>query len=335
MKLKILLLSSFLSISLIGSSSADFEDAVKAYDETRYEDAFNEFESLAINGNADAQLRLGKMFLYGNAPEEKKGLVLKNDEYDLINGYIWIEKAAKQGQTEALRELGNNYRWGRTVQTDYLKAIEWYLKAAEQGDAESALAIGSLYKGVEGVPKDYKKVIYWYTKTAEVGYLGNTTSALLGQIYYDGKETPKDYEEAIKWWGLAAENGHTWSLNKLIFNDFGEYMPESDKFKWLLMSAEQEDYDFAQYRVGTAYYHGLGVLKNYNEAFKYFTLSANQGFAASQVHLGYLYFLGQGTLKDLSKASYWIDMGYSNPDADESDKELAENLWNKEELWKY
>jgi len=334
MKLKILLLLSFLSISSISSSYADFEDAVKSYDEKRYEEAFNEFESLAINGNADAQLRLGEMFLFGHAPKEKMGPILTYDKYDYINGYIWIEKAAKQSQIEALRQLGNNYRWGRTVQKNYVTAIEWYLKAAEQGDLESASALAYLYKGSEGVPKDYEKVIYWYTKAANGGYILNVTAESLGRIYYDGIEVPKDLSEAIGWWEWGAEGGSPGSISNLANLNFGEYMSESDKFKWMLLDVNDYNY-YSQFDVARAYYLGIGTLKDYKEAFKYFNLSATLGYAPSQTYLGYMYFLGQGITKDPSLSKYWIKLAYDNPDVSEDDKALAENLWNNEELWKY
>jgi TPR repeat protein len=48
-----------------------------------------------------------------------------------------------------------------------------------------------------------------------------------------------------------------------------------------------------------------------------------------------LYATGDGISKDLSKAKYWINKAYENPDAKNSTVENAEKYWNKFELWKY
>jgi TPR repeat protein len=48
-----------------------------------------------------------------------------------------------------------------------------------------------------------------------------------------------------------------------------------------------------------------------------------------------MYANGEGVLKDLSKAKYWIKKVYENPDANADTRELAEKGWNQLELWKY
>jgi len=48
-----------------------------------------------------------------------------------------------------------------------------------------------------------------------------------------------------------------------------------------------------------------------------------------------MYAYGEGVLKDLSKAKYWIKKAYENPSANSKTKNLAEENWNELELWKY
>ena len=60
-----------------------------------------------------------------------------------------------------------------------------------------------------------------------------------------------------------------------------------------------------------------------------------QGHAKAQYNLGNLYANGDGVLKDLSKAKYWINKAYENPNAETRIVELAEKGWNQLELWKY
>ena len=95
-KLPPILVSFLISISLIGSSYADFQDGVNAYDQGEFVKAFYEFEPLAENGIADAQYYLGYMFLKGKAPEEKRSTLADTTlrpKNDLRNAFPWLEKA--------------------------------------------------------------------------------------------------------------------------------------------------------------------------------------------------------------------------------------------------
>ena len=53
---------------------------------------------------------------------------------------------------------------------------------------------------------------------------------------------------------------------------------------------------------------GLGVLRDYKEAVKWYTKAANQGYAKAQFNLGWMYQKGQGVLKDLVQAHMWFNL---------------------------
>ena len=74
---------------------------------------------------------------------------------------------------------------------------------------------------------------------------------------------------------------------------------------------------------------------DYKTALKEWQPLADQGYAKAQYNLGVLYANGIGELKDLSKAKYWINKAYENPDASTSTLRLADQGWNQLELWKY
>jgi Sel1 repeat len=79
-------------------------------------------------------------------------------------------------------------------------------------------------------------------------------------------------------------------------------------------SAEQGDAK-AQYRLGSLYYDGQGVPKDYAEALRWYRKSADQGDAGGQNGLGFLYFHGQGVPQDDAEAVSWwqkaADQGYA------------------------
>ena len=108
MKLKTLLLTLFLSTSLIGATYADFQAGADAFGKGDYKTAFKEFRLSAQQGDASAQFFIGWMYANG------KG-VLKNDNAAVE----WIRKAAEQGYADAQTSLGVKYFNGEGVLKDY------------------------------------------------------------------------------------------------------------------------------------------------------------------------------------------------------------------------
>ena len=116
------------------------------------------------------------------------------------------------------------------------------------------------------------------------------------------------------------------------------------KLDEIIEKTEIEDDDNMQYLVGTAYYEGLGVETDYEEAFKWFSKAAEAGNVSAQTYLGSCYLHGDGTSKNYSKASEWLckaaEKGddqaqvilgqmYSYGNGVEKDKEKAVMLWKK------
>ena len=61
-----------------------------------------------------------------------------------------------------------------------------------------------------------------------------------------------------------------------------------------------------QFEIGRRFIHGFGVPKNANEAFRWFSLSAEQGYANSQCSIGFFYASGKGVTQDYSEAAKWF-----------------------------
>lgn len=61
----------------------------------------------------------------------------------------------------------------------------------------------------------------------------------------------------------------------------------------------------AQYFVGYCYWHGDGVQTDFNEALKWYHLSAEQGFDEAQLVLGSRYQLGQCVERNYQVAFDW------------------------------
>ena len=85
-------------------------------------------------------------------------------------------------------------------------------------------------------------------------------------------------------------------------------------FKWFHMAAQQGHTE-AQFNLGTLYYDGAGVVQNNKKAFKWFREAAAQGNAGAQHQLGFMYFNGEGVSKNNQKAATWFrkaaEQGYA------------------------
>ncbi len=80
----------------------------------------------------------------------------------------------------------------------------------------------------------------------------------------------------------------------------------NNKLQKLLFFAEHENNAVAQNRLGTYYYQGDGVPKDYQRAAQWFHRAAIQGLAEAQHNLGMLYARGVGVHRSYTRAVDWL-----------------------------
>ena len=87
-------------------------------------------------------------------------------------------------------------------------------------------------------------------------------------------------------------------------------------FAWFKMSADQ-GYASAQNSLGDCYYEGKGVEQDYRKAIEWYQKAAGQGYDEAQYHLGDCYYHGEGVEQDYGKAVAWYRKGvereFANP----------------------
>ena len=122
--MKRIVLAVALLVSLAGPVWAGYDEGLAAYERGDYETAVWEFESLAEQGDADAQFFLG--FMYGDG---------QGVPHDYAEAVKWYRRAAEQDHADAQNNLGVMYDRGRGVSQDYVQAHLWYnLSAARSND---------------------------------------------------------------------------------------------------------------------------------------------------------------------------------------------------------
>ena len=89
----------------------------------------------------------------------------------------------------------------------------------------------------------------------------------------------------------------------------GEAVPKNDveATRWYTLSAEQ-GHASAQNHLGYNYYIGAGVPKNDAEAVKWYKLAVVQDHAHSQFNLGVMYENGEGVPKNAVSAYVWYSL---------------------------
>ena len=124
---------------------------------------------------------------------------------------------------------------------------------------------------------------------------------------------------------ISTDMAHAWKTTSKQWNEkavannspmamlrLGEYylydydkLNESEKaFVYFRQAAEQEFYSEG---IGICYEMGIGVEENETEAFKYYTLAANNGNTMSMYRTGLCYYNGVGVKQNLQEAFRWFN----------------------------
>jgi hypothetical protein len=127
----------------------DFPDIDEALDNFFCEDSPEELNCITESaefGDVDSQVYMMKLYEFGGGEDDK-------NEYA-----YWAEKAAENGNIEAMEELGKMFYYGKVLKQDYKSALYWLEKAASQGAEFSCCLLGKYYEA----QKQYKEAAKWY-----------------------------------------------------------------------------------------------------------------------------------------------------------------------------
>jgi TPR repeat protein len=93
----------------------------------------------------------------------------------LKTAFSWFNRAASEHNSPTAQfEVGNLYRFGRGVDQDMNVAVSWYEKAAVQGNSDAMYALGQVYWTGEGLERKIDAAIGYYRDA----YLNGRNDAL-------------------------------------------------------------------------------------------------------------------------------------------------------------
>lgn len=121
-------------------------------------DAAAMLASAAAEGDGEAALMLGNLYLYATGVDE-----------DLEAARKYLEIAAGDGRRDALYNLGAIYDKGIGVARNPLEAIRWFTRAADQRDAQAQMNLALFYLRGDGVAPDRTLAEAWLRRAAGNG----------------------------------------------------------------------------------------------------------------------------------------------------------------------
>lgn len=168
-------------------------------------------------------------------------------------------------------QVAEMYRDGQGVKKDDREAFHWYQKAADQGIADGKLGLANMYRTGTFVEKNPKKALALYEEAQSEA----------GGLYYKG---------------LMYTTGEGVEKDAAVGRE-------------LIYSAAKRGYSDAQVSIGELYKSGTGgMLQDFREAARWFSLAAKQGNVTGQHELAVMYWDGSGVEKSRVTAYAWINL---------------------------
>lgn len=220
------------------------------------------FQKLAEEGDAEAQNKLGLMYLNGFAD-------IRRDD---AKAFKWFQQSSAKGDLDARLNVGLMYMDGRGVKKDDDEAARLIYSAAKEGNATAQYNYGLLYERGLGVTKNDKEAFFWYLKAADQDY--PLAQARVGAMLANGIGVSQDVMAAMRWLRKAAdrnENNARYTLAMIFFDGHGVPKDTQTAIELLHRAAEQ-DYAPAQFILGKLYERGHGVPHDNREAYFWYQL---------------------------------------------------------------
>lgn len=269
--------------------------------EQDYQKAFDLLTTAANNNYSYANTRMA-IYL-------EDGLVGNKDYNAALENY---KIAAEAGIPDAIYNIGRYYRYGVGIPENPELALQYFKDAAEKDSAAALTELALCYEDeYAGLQFDADKTLEYMTAAAEKNY--TFAQYKVGTYYYFGLKEA-DTEKAKYWFEKSFEQNYPYSAIMLgemyLYNVENKDEPEYNKaFDYYKQAA---DYNVWSEGLGICYEYGFGVETNETEAYKYYSLAANNNSTAAKYRLGLCYRYGTGTTANATEAYRWLSDAAEN-----------------------
>lgn len=321
----------------LGVTESQYQLGCYYRDEGQLAKGYEWLKKAASNGYSAAQKELDNNEWHelkakqGDVESQYKTGCVCYEEGKLSKAFGWFEKAAKQGHGKAAHKLGLCYNFGWGCKVNIKKALSWYSAACNAGIAEAYCDWGVLFiNGTDGVVQNSLTALSMFSNAAALGCArGNYCTAQYCEAEGAYLKALENYQQALKN-GYEQAEEDVKRLKKIVAEEESKRQSSSVKStsssrnyaksqsqktsdtqstqttvsaEWqsLLDKAELGDVE-AQYNIGSDYYHGKGVKKDYVEAVYWLSRATALKNAKAQCLLGDCYRMGLGVETNVSMA---------------------------------
>lgn len=260
--------------------------------------ALDYFRKAAERGHAVAQLFMAMGCMK-----------FENDHNDEV--MYWLQKAAEQGERQAMYNLGISYHRGDIDgKVDIEKSLYLFRRAAEKGYGAACARLASIYlNGDDGVEQNMAKAKFWalvaYSHgdeedgavfkhlVTEADMLGDSINidkilkeaAEEGEphaVYMMGNEYIEKYIlKAAEYWTKAAESGSLYAKLNLA-RYYRQVIKDNEKANRLFEEVATQGIEEAQHALAESYYYGLGKEKDVAKAWEWNEKALNMAYTPAR-----------------------------------------------------
>ena len=209
-----------------------------------------------------------------------------------------LRSLAKEGNSQAMVQMGLIYAYGIHLREDLEKAGNWLEKAAKLGNPIAMLQLAFLYLEPDFSKADDHEAYVWTLKSAASGY--REAEFQLAYFFWRGIGIEEDQAKAVFLFRKAADAGQTEACGALfhIYTELGfedengkEVLDPEKGFLYAKKGASLDDHDCTM-DLAFCYYRGLGTEKDFEKAREWYEKAWNCADPAAGCALGTMYAEG-------------------------------------------
>ena len=241
-------------------------------------------------GNVLAAYDIGRIYEYGIGREADEEQAAKY----YVRAYEGWKTLLKKAEETIIKtdkidvdisnynyKLAKCYDMGTGTDQNYELAYQHYVSAENLGNIYAAYSLGDMYYFGKGQEVNKSIAFQHYLKgVSTINQINPYCDYRVANMLYRGEACQKNIEEAEIYYAQALKGFISYE-NKI----------KDDKL---------------EYRIGCMYKDGLGCNKDYEKAFKYFSMSATNNNSYAEYALGKMYLLGEGIEQNPEQAMGWL-----------------------------
>jgi TPR repeat protein len=255
------------------------------------------------NGDAEAEYALAELY--------EQGIGVESDKNKALELYT---KSAEQGNPKAFLKLANFYYSGQLVEKDYLVAFEWYKKAHLLGNRDATSMLAHMYEYGEGVNIDYIKAYDLYRQAAINGdaYCQYKTGYILLNSGVIEPNVEEAFKWLLNAADQNIKQAQTEVAKLILSKDKLDLSEKKIAIEWLEKASANKEAE-ATYLLGEFHLKGLSGIFNVDEkkGIELLQKSADLNFVPAMNRLGRLYLHGEHVIKDINNAYKWFNKAAS------------------------